>query len=177
MSVFVLIPSHSLLRKIGMALARASLVLPGLVMIAWGGLGFAADRHVGYYYPEPETQEVYQARANHLPEIGRVERIRFITDMMNQIMDAPYAPRYSLFPKGADAEKAIIIALENDSLNTLYRMRGLLALLTARARETEIFKELQVVDSYTFLDLLKLLGFELLTISDGENLAHQIVID
>ena len=152
-------------------------IMIGFILLGLSGISVAADRHAGYYYPEPETREVYQARATHLPEIGRAERIKFITDIMNRIMEAPYAPKYSLFPKGADAEKALIISLENNSLDTLYRMRGLLALLTSRARDTQMFKQLQVNDTYTFLDLLKLLGFELLTVSDGKNFAHQITIE
>ena len=60
--------------------------------------------------------------------------------------------------------------------NTLYRMRGLLALLTARSRSTPVFQEYEVQDIYTFLDLLKLLGFTQLTVTDGDQFAHRIYI-
>ena len=56
------------------------------------------------------------------------------------------------------------------------RMRALLAQLTARARQTPLFVQYRVEDRFTFLDLLKLLGFEQLTVTDGDTFAHQIEI-
>ena len=59
---------------------------------------------------------------------------------------------------------------------TYRRPRGLLALLTARSRATPVFQEYEVEDIYTFLDLLKLLGFTQLTVTDGDQFAHRIYI-
>ena len=67
--------------------------------------------------------------------------------------------------------------MRDDTYNTLYRMRALLAMLTARARTTPIFREYQVEDVFTFLDLLKLLGFRQITVTDGDRFAHQIRIE
>ena len=47
-------------------------------------------------------------------------------------------------------------------------------MLTAAARMTPIFRKHQVEDVFTFFDLLKLQGFERLTISDGKDFSHQI---
>ena len=33
------------------------------------------DRHAGYYYPEPQAVEVYEARAETLPDSNRRRRI------------------------------------------------------------------------------------------------------
>ena len=38
----------------------------------------AGDRHAGYYYPEPATREVYEARSELLPEASRATRIGFV---------------------------------------------------------------------------------------------------
>ena len=134
----------------------------------------AGDRHAGYYYPAPQTREVYEARATTLPDASRKRRILFVTELTNQMMNNPYPPPFVVFAKGARAEKMIITSLYADGYNTLYRMRALLALLSARARSTPIFTECQVEDLFTYLDLLKLLGFERLTVTDGENFSHQI---
>ena len=148
-----------------------------VVCVAFAGPGRAGDRHVGYYYPAPGSSEVYEARAATLPDASRKRRILFVTELTNQMMGNPYPPPFALFAKGAEAEKMIITSLYEDGYNTLYRMRGLLALLSARARSTPVFREYQVEDLFTFLDLLKLMGFELLTVTDGEQFAHQIRIE
>ncbi len=135
------------------------------------------DRHAGYYYPKPNSQEVYTARAATLANASRKRRIVFVTELVNQMMSNPYPPPFAIYAKGLEAEKMIIAGLYDNSYNTLYRMRGLLALLSARARSTPIFHEYQVEDLFTYLDLLKLLGFKQLTVTDGDQFAHQINIE
>jgi hypothetical protein len=138
----------------------------------------ADDRHADYYYPTPQSSEVYEARAETLPEASRRSRIAFVTHVMNEmIRKNPYPPQYAIFAKGTEAEKMIIVGLVGDSYDTLYRMRALLATLTAVARTTPLFKEERVEDYFTYLDLCKMLGFKQLTVSDGKTFAHQIKID
>ncbi len=138
----------------------------------------ADDRHADYYYPAPQSSEVYEARAEVLPEASRRSRIAFVTHVMNEmIRKNPYPPQYAIFAKGGEAEKMIIVGLAGDSYDTLYRMRALLAMLTAVARTTPLFKEESVEDYYTYLDLCKMLGFKQLTVTDGKKFAHQIRID
>ncbi len=147
------------------------------VMVA-GSAALGADRHADYYYPKPATTETYKARAERLPEASRRSRIAFVTHVMNEmIRKNPYPPPYAIFAKGAEAEKLIIVGLTGDSYDSLYRMRALLAVLTAVARATPLFKEERVEDYFTFLDLCKMLGFQLLTVSDGKKFAHQIKIE
>ena len=50
------------------------------------------------------------------------------------------------------------------------------AILTHIARESPMFVSFKVEEIFTFLDLLKLLGFEQLTVTDGDRFAHQILI-
>ena len=147
-----------------------------LALLAVAGAASSADRHVGYYYPQPTSSEVYESRAATLADASRKRRIVFVTELTNQMMNNPYPPPFALFAKGVEAQKVIITSLYADGYNTLYRMRGLLALLSARARSTPIFAQYQVEDLFTFPDLLKLLGFELLTVTDGDRFAHQILI-
>lgn len=136
------------------------------------------DRHADYYYPSPESQEVYKARAKTLPEANRRARIGFVTNITNGMLENnPYPPQYAMFAKGDEAEKLIIVTVVDGAYNTMYRMRALLAMLTAVSRVTPIFKEQKVEDYYTFLDLLKMLGFAKVTISDGDTFAHTITLD
>jgi hypothetical protein len=148
-----------------------------LCLVSAASAGFAADRHAGYYYPTPQSSETYTARAKMLPESGRRSRIAFVTGLTNQMLQNPYPPEFVMFAKGAEAEKLIIVSVKENSYNTLYRMRGLLATLTAVARVTPLFKEGAVQDYFTFFDLCMMLGFERITVTDGKEFAHRIDIE
>ena len=96
--------------------------------------------------------------------------------MTAQMMSNPYPPPFAIFAKGDEAEKLIIVGLYFNSYNTLYRMRALLAILTASSRMTPFFNEVGVEDYFTFFDLAKLLGYTQITVSDGRDFAHRIDI-
>ena len=119
----------------------------------------AQDRHDGYYYPKPESTESYTARATVLPDSNRDRRLGFIV---------------AIFAKGGDAEKLIIVALDDGIFATLFRARAVLATLTAQVRASPLFAELGVQNLFTFYDLAKLLGFQRLTISDGRVWSHRV---
>ncbi|MBT5413444.1 MAG: molybdopterin-guanine dinucleotide biosynthesis protein A [Rhodospirillaceae bacterium] len=138
----------------------------------------AEDRHAGYYYPEPQSNETYHARAQVQADSSRATRIGFVTELSNQMMQGnPYPPPFHIFAKGDGAEKMIIVASGPGMYDTLYRIRGLLAALTANARGTPFFQDHGVEDFFTFFDLARLLGFERITVSDGDTFAHQIFLE
>lgn len=146
------------------------------------GCGAAAaqeehDRHVGYYYPHPQTEETYVARAETLPQASRPMRIGFVVGYTTNQLERPYPPDYVLYAKGAEAQKLIIAAVGAHRMNTLYRARAVLAMMTAVARTMPIFVDNGVEDSFTFFDLAKLLGFEQITVTDGDEFAHQVFLE
>jgi hypothetical protein len=152
-----------------------AMVLAG-ILVASAPAG-AADRHVGYYYPPPQTIETYEARAETLEDSDRTRRIGFIVELTQQMLANPYAPQFVVFAKGEEAEKMLIVALQDGVIDTLYRARALLAMLTSVARATPLFQDYGVAEYFTFFDLLKILGFSQLTISDGDTFAHQVLIE
>jgi len=135
------------------------------------------EHHEGYYYPKLSTVEHYPARVYVLPESDRVRRQAFVIGLTKQLVTGQYAPGYAIFCKGDQSQKLIIVALRDGELNTIYRARALLATFTSIARSTAFFQQHTQPDEATFLDLLKLLGFTQVTISDGRDFAHQVVID
>lgn len=159
-----------------MAVGRLILAALALLLLQ-STTSAAADRHTGYYYPEPGSQETYEARSRILPDAKRALRIGFITGLTNQILAQPYAPSEAIFAKGAEAEKMIIVAFEEGRLDTIYRARALFANLTAVARLMPLFQEYGVQDWFTFFDLAKMLGFVQITISNGRDFAHQVIIE
>lgn len=169
--------------------ARLAPILPFLAVasavlsLMWAGAAGAQtartisdgeDRHAGYYYPTPKSEETYESRAQTLPGSDRDRRIGFIVAFNKELAGDPYPQQFSIYAKGADAEKMIIVGLDDDAFATLYRARGFLALLTARARASELFSELGVENLFTFFDLARLLGFTQVTVSDGRDWAHRV---
>ena len=156
--------------------AAAGLALAVAFTLAAGPAGADEERHVGYYYPQPQTVETYEARATTLPDANRSRRLAFVTALTNQMLANPYPPQFAIFAKGSNAEKLIIVGLYDNAYNTIYRARALFAMLTAVARLTKLFQEYRVEELFTFFDLCKLLGFEPVTIPDGYEFAHQVII-
>ena len=121
-------------------------------------------------------QQVYEARADALPEASRAARIGFVTGIAAENQKRPYPPSLSMFAKGAEAQKLIIVSLQDDRIDTLYRARAVFADMTAIARLLPVFRELGVEDYFTFFDLCKMMGFEQITISNGREFAHQVLL-
>jgi hypothetical protein len=137
----------------------------------------ADDRHAGYYYPPPQTVETYQTRGDTLPGSDHVRRVGFVVELTRQMLDKPYPPEFAVFAKGEESEKLLIVALKGGVIDTLYRARALLAMLTSVARATPLLQEIGVADYYTFFDFLDMMGFRQLTISDGDGFAHQVLFE
>ena len=57
-------------------------------------------------------------------------------------------------------------------IGSIYQARALLAMMTAQARQTPIFREYKVQTVFTFFDLANMLGFERITVTDGKSFAH-----
>ena len=125
--------------------------------------------------------EVYYPRATPLPKPIVTRRLGFVTGITTAQLRAPYPPTHVLYAKGAESEKLVIVALQDGYIDTIYRARAraraLLAAMTAQARATPIFTELEAESTYTFFDMAVLLGFKQITISDGQSCAHQVTFE
>jgi hypothetical protein len=134
----------------------------------------AEDRHEGYYYPEVSSSEVYEARIPTAPDSDRRRRLGFVAGLTKQISELPYPPQYAIFAKGDEAEKLIVIGYGGGQLATVYRARALFATLSSLVRLGPLFQGTPIDDQATFFDFAKLLGFEQITVSDGDTYAHRI---
>ncbi|WP_421884313.1 molybdopterin-guanine dinucleotide biosynthesis protein A [Pacificispira sp.] len=159
-------------RRIGLALVCAA-----ILTLVSSAARAESQRHDGYYYPSPQTEERYAARVANAGKADRRTRIAFTTGLTAQMLAAPSPPRFAIFAKGNDAEKLIIVGLQDDAFNTLYRLRALLAMLTAYARSSPAFNSHPHPENLTFLDLIYLIGFEQVTVSDGREVSHRIYLD
>ena len=161
---------HSPMMKFVLSsLIAAFLFLPASV-------GAKTDGHAGYYYPKPKKVETYRARAKPIPNMNRKRRINFVTGVMNENIKRPYAPEFVIFAKGSKADKLIIVSTRDHQLNTIYRVRAMLAALTAVSRNLPFMQEYEVADLLNFFDLAKMLGFKQVTVSDGDTFTHQVIL-
>ncbi|MDE0943573.1 MAG: molybdopterin-guanine dinucleotide biosynthesis protein A [Alphaproteobacteria bacterium] len=158
-------------------LAAAILLMLSSVPITARAGDVVTDRHGGYYYPPISSKEVYRARAPVMDTAHREMRIGFIVAQTNGQIQRKYPPRYAIFAKGENAEKLIIIGLDEYSFATLHRARAVMAQLTAAARGSALFRNMAVEDLFTFFDLAKMLGFVQITISDGKSYAHRVSLE
>ena len=136
----------------------------------------ADDRYVGYYYPKPTSTELFESSMQTIQGAERPQRVQFVTVVSQGTIQSAYRVPYAVFAKGEKADRMIIVGMQQGELNTIYRMRALLANMTTMSRLSPFFQERTVAEDATFFDLLKLLGFRELTITDGEKLTHQVTI-
>ena len=134
------------------------------------------DRYIGYYYPKPTSSETFESSMQTIQGAERPQRIQFVTVVSQGTIQSAYRVPYAVFAKGEKADKMIIVGMQQGELNTVYRMRALLANMTTMSRLSPFFQERTVAEDATFFDLLKLLGFKELTVTDGEKVTHQVTI-
>ena len=134
------------------------------------------DKYVGYYYPKPSSTEVYESSMQTIANMDRPQRIQFVTVVSQGTLQSAYRVPYAVFVKGEKADKLIIVGLAPNEFGTIYRMRALLANITTMSRMSPFFQERTVAEDATFFDLLKLLGFTSVTITDGDKVTHQVTI-
>ncbi len=141
---------------------------------SWTGTPARADEKADYYYPPITSEEVFERSLGSAPPANRAVRVSFTTQITKAQLAAPESPRFVIFAKGDEAEHMIIVALDNEIFQTIYRARAVLAQLTANARGTEFFVKNGIDTTATWFDLAKLLGFVDLIITDGTSWTHRV---
>ena len=134
------------------------------------------DRYVGYYYPKPTAIETYTSPMQTIAGAERAQRVQFATVVSQGTIQSAYRVPYAVFVKGEKADKMIIVGLQPGEMSTIYRARAVLANMTPMSRLSPFFQERTIAEDANFFDLLKLLGFQQITISDGDKFTHQVNI-
>ena len=136
----------------------------------------AEDKYVGYYYPALTSSETFESSMQVLPGIDKAQRIVFTTIVAQGTLQSPYRVPYAVFAKGEQSDRMIVVGLQPGEMGTLFRVRAVLANMTTMARLSSFFRERTVAEDATFFDLLKMMGFRQVTVTDGDKLTHQVNI-
>lgn len=136
----------------------------------------AADERGSYYYPPITSEEVFTRAMIPAPTASREIRTAFTTQVTAAQLAAPESPRFVIFAKGSEAQHMVMVALDDQIFRTLYRARAVLAQLTSNARRTDFFVNNGIASQATWLDLVKVMGFEDMVISDGATWSHRIIL-
>ncbi|WP_299554319.1 hypothetical protein [uncultured Tateyamaria sp.] len=134
----------------------------------------AQERYEGYYYPDVTSNEDFTRVIRQAPDSSKGVRVEFVTNLTVAQLAAPESPRFVFFAKGADAKHLTVIALDDEVFSTLFRARAVLAQMTSNMRNNDFFRAQELQFVATFFDLLQLMEFDTLVISDGETWAHQV---
>lgn len=134
----------------------------------------AADKQEGYYYPPVTSEEEFTRNIMVGPVATKDAREAFVTLINAAQTQAPDAPAFALFAKGGTSRRLIMVGLDDQLFKTLFRARAVMAQLTYNLRATPFFRDQNLETTATFYDMLQLLDFESLSISDGETWAHRV---
>jgi hypothetical protein len=151
------------------------ILIAAIIAVSLGGAAWAAGKD-SYYYPPVNSEEVFARVIAAAPLADRTVRVGFTTLITKAQLAAPESPRFVIFAKGDEAQHMIIIALDDQVFKTIYRARAVLAQLTSNARGAELFVN-KIRDDATWFDLIKLLRFEDLVISDGATWSHRVIFE
>ena len=108
------------------------------------------------------------------PTSSKEVRVDFVTGLTLAQLASPESPRFVFFAKGDDAKHLTVVALDDEVFSTIYRARAVLAQMTSNMRQNEFFRQENLQFVATFYDLLQIMDFDTLVISDGETWAHKI---
>lgn len=142
--------------------------------IVFAGAVAAQDRYVGYYYPEVTSEETFDRVVRASQGAGKSVRIDFVNVLTAAQLDAPESPRFVFFAKGESAGTLILVGLDDEVFSTLYRARAIMAQMTVAVRQGGFFQQEELQYVATFYDLLQLMQFDELVISDGHTWAHKV---
>lgn len=145
-----------------------------MLSVAFSTALAAEDRHVGYYYPEITSEETFDRLVRESQGAGKAVRIDFVNVLTTAQLDAPESPRFVFFTKGEDAAKLIVVALDDDVFSTVYRARAIMAQLTVSVRKGGFFRQEDLQYVATFYDLLQMMQFDELVITNGRDQSHRV---
>jgi hypothetical protein len=137
----------------------------------------SADKYVDYYYPAVTSEETFSRVIANAPPSTAAIRTNFVTSITKAQLEAPESPRFVIFEKGEESRNLIIVALDDEVFKTLFRARAVLAQLTSNMRGTDFFRQQNLHIEGTLYDMLMIMQFDSLVVTDGETWSHMVTFE
>ncbi|MEM8752794.1 MAG: hypothetical protein AAGF90_07450 [Pseudomonadota bacterium] len=134
----------------------------------------AEDRYEDYYYPPVTSEETFTRVIAAAPPANAEIRVNFVTSVTKAQLAAPENPRFAIFEKGGASDRLIMVALDDEVFRTIFRARAQLSQITSNMRGTEFFRQQNLHVAGTMFDMLQIMGFKSLVISDGVSWSHLV---
>jgi len=151
---------------VALALA-AALLAPGFSSAQLG-----AD----HYYSSPTVTETYAPSTSALVDANERQRNRLVAGIVNALLVRPHPLSFALFSIGEGATELVLVSRREGQFDTPYRARAMLEVMNVLTHSSRFVSSLGLDDSVGFLDMLHMLGFTGVTISDGASYTHHFMI-
>ncbi|MEM1390071.1 MAG: hypothetical protein AAGG45_03240 [Pseudomonadota bacterium] len=132
----------------------------------------------GYTYPAPVGFEVVPTIVVDEVAIPSFEaRVQFVSQLTQMLTSRPYAPLALAMTEGNDHQTIVFMDAGRLNVSTAYQARAMVAQMSSATRNSPVFAQYGVENYASVFDLFKLLGFDQVVITDGDDFAYAFLID
>lgn len=131
----------------------------------------------GYHYPKPIGAETRKTIVSDLETPPFEVRVQVVSGLSNVIAARPYPPIFFPLTEGDEEKIMVMMSTGSNDVETVYQARAIVDQLSSLVRNNPLFAEYGVESYASFFDVLKLWGFEMLVITDGDEFAYAFIVE
>lgn len=132
----------------------------------------------GYLYPAPNGSEVVSSIVADTLETPPFEvRVQLVTRLTQLLGARPYPPLALPATEGDDQTTLVFLDSGGLDVSTPYEARAMVAQMSAAVRNNPLFEQYGVENYARIFDLLKIVGFERVVITNGDDFAYMFIIE
>lgn len=128
------------------------------------------------FFPDISITETNVATSIQVDPQSGLMRQDFADYINLKTADKPYPPQVSAQLLGENGEALLITAHNNNFISTKYRARAAMARFSSITRTMPVFVENGIGPYVDFVDMLHMVGFKALILSDGNDFSYQVNI-
>ncbi|MEM6535076.1 MAG: hypothetical protein AAF613_05485 [Pseudomonadota bacterium] len=131
----------------------------------------------GYHYPKPIGAEVRETIVTDVEPPPFEIRVQVVTNIVNVNAARPFPPIFFALGEGDNHEVLVLMNTGQTELDTVYHARAAVDQLSSLVRNNPLFAQYGVEAYASIFDLLKIWGFEMVVITDGDEFAYAFVVE
>ncbi|MEM9738518.1 MAG: hypothetical protein AAF829_01520 [Pseudomonadota bacterium] len=131
----------------------------------------------GYTYPAPAFTETVSTIVGQVQPGPPELRVQITSVMMAMEAQRPHPPTFFPVIEGDRNEVLVIMSVGVMNIDTPYKARAFASILSSLMRNNPLFVEYGVENYASVFDMLKIWGIERLVVTNGDEFAHEFVIE